>query len=204
MAERTATPGEGDALGVFFTAATSFVANVTKDMVTACGADPDGDLITANGSLVQNQLQKIFDKASSGYLGANQGIRAQVTEYLSVADGTALATIGERTARATLAKGVFGGGFISWISKHLTEIKKIIREILGMIFPKLKDWLEPILILIDELWNMMAELLGGVFGLSRRELARDMSAGEVNSLNEIAATQRLRMASREMERSDDE
>lgn len=204
MVEKTATPGDADALNAFFNSTLSFVSNISKDMVRACGADPDADLIQANATIVQNQFQKLVDRALSGHAGANQGVKAAVAEFLSVADGVSLAGVGEKTARASIAKGLFGGGFFSWISKHLTEIKKIFREIFRLIFHGVPEWLETILTLIDELWNMISELLGGVFGFSRREIARDISSGEVNSLNEIAATQRLRAASMELDASDDD
>ncbi|MDZ4376096.1 MAG: hypothetical protein U1C74_32345 [Phenylobacterium sp.] len=196
--------GEGDPLGAFFAATLSFVSNVTKDMVKACGSDPDADLIQTNGSLVQNHLQKLFSRTSEAYAGTNQATRAAVGEYLALADGVFVASTGEKTARSSLAKGIFGGGFFSWISKYLTEIKKIIRFIVRLIFGRVPDWLEELLVLIDQIWGMLAELLGGVFGFNRREIARDISSGEINSLNEIAAMQRLKAVSRELDRSDDD
>lgn len=204
MAERISAAGEGDPLAAFFTATLSFVSNVTKDMVKACGNDPDADLIQANASLVQNHLQKLFARTSEVYSGANQATRATVAEYLALADGVFMASTGEKTARSSIAKGLFGGGFFSWISKYLTEIKKIIRFIVTLIFRRVPDWLEDLLVLIDEIWGMISELLGGVFGFNRREIAKDISSGEINSLNEVAAMQRLRAVSRELDRSDDE
>jgi len=203
MAERANT-GEGDPLAAFFAATLSFVSNVTQDMVKACGNDPDADLIRTNGALVQNHLEKLFARTSEVYAGANAATRATVSEYLAVSDGVFVAATGEKTARSSLAKGIFGGGFFSWISKYLTEIKKIIRFIVTLIFHRVPDWLEDLLVLIDEIWGMIAELLGGVFGFNRREIARDISSGEINSLNEIAAMQRLKAVSREMDGSDDD
>jgi len=204
MVEKTAASGEADALSAFFDSTLSFVTNVSKDMVKACGTDPDADLIQANGSVVQNHFQKLFTRILEAHAGANQGVRNSIADYLAVADGVFLASVGEKTARASIAKGIFGGGFFSWITKHLTEIKKIIRKIVELIFHRVPSWLETVLDLIDQLWGMISELLGGVFGFDRRELAKDISSGEVNALNEIAAVQRLRAASMAVERADDD
>ena len=204
MADRPTTPEDGEPLSAFFNATLSFVTNVSGDIVKACGADPDAELIQANATLVHNHFRKLFDTALAGYAGANIGVRKGVLEALAVADGVGLASVGEKAARSTVAKAVFGGGFFSWLSKYLFEIKKLIRLIFELIFGTVPHWLDVILDLIDQFWDMIMELLSGVFGFNRREVARDISFGAVNGLNEVAAVQRLRAASAEMSKADED
>jgi hypothetical protein len=48
--------------------------------------------------------------------------------------------------------------------------------------------------LIDELWEMIVSLLSVVFGICMREVADDISARSVNTMNELAALARLEQA----------
>lgn len=201
MTDKETQAPKANALESFATASLSFVRNTGAAFIEACGGDPDTELIRSNIASVENHLTHVFDFAKQQYAAGNIGIKNQIDEVLSIADGEHLALSGERTALSVAKKGIFGGGFFSWISKHLSEIKKIIRLLFG---DKLPKWLDTILDLIDQLWDMIAELLSGIFGFNRREIARDISSGRVNYMNELAAVARLTLETQRLSAADED
>lgn len=203
MAEKENAPTGANPVEAFADASLRFVRNTGNNMVEASGNDPDVELIRANVDLVENHLNRVFETIKSQYSGTNIAIKRQIDEFLGIADGVGLAQSGERTAISVIKKGIFGGGFFSWISKHLAEIKKIIGFIFSF-FGGTPKWVQTILDLIDQLWNMIVELLSGLFGFNKREIARDLSWGEVNYLNELAAVARLSYETQRLSKLDEE
>jgi hypothetical protein len=199
-----ATKSQSDILQRFIDSSMNFVLNVSKSMVEVSGKDPDAELIAANAELVSTTLRNLLNSVRTSYDGANALAKRSVEQALEIAGIDLVPITGERAALNVLKKGIFGGGFFSWISKHLAEIKKIIRMILGMILGSVPEWVDKILDLIDQLWNMISELLGGIFGFNRSEIARDISMGEVNFLNELAAVENLQAATARRRKVDDE
>lgn len=197
MAESNSKQGGGASgpLEEFLGAAEGFVKNVSAAMVGAAGDDPDALLIRGTSVTVIAQFASLCQEVRSGYRGANAAARREADRFLSIQQGALLARTGEEAALAALAAGP-GGGFFGWVSQHLEEIKKIIRWILGLIFKELPKWVDEIITLIDELWDLIASLLGGVFGLNRQEIANEISARAVNTKNELAALERLAAATR--------
>ena len=96
-----------------------------------------------------------------------------------------------------LVKGVLGN-LIPWISQHLKELKKILQEIIQLIFDLLHipfpDWIVRIFDIIDQFLDLLLSLLAAVFGIEFRLAARQLSEQEVNFLREMAAFESVRAA----------
>lgn len=199
-----ATKPQAEMLQRFIDGSMSFVTNVSRSMIEASGKDPDSELIAANTEIVITTMRNLLTSVRTAFDGANALAKRSVEQALEVAGVELLPSTGERAAVSTLKKGIFGGGFFSWISKHLAEIKKIIRMIVQLIHGSVPPWVDRILDLIDQLWNMISELLGGIFGFKRAEIARDLSMGEVNFFNELAAVENLQTATARGRKLDDD
>lgn len=178
----------------FLSAAQNFVTNVSAAMVKAAGNHEDAPLIEGTSRIVMGQFSAVCQEVQAAYQGTNSTARREADKLLSLQQGAQMARIGQETAQAALAQGP-GRGFFSWVSQHLEEIKKLIRFIVEAILGHVPAWLDKLLKLIDELWDLISSLLGGVFGFNRREIADEISARAVNTMNELAALARLRTAS---------
>jgi hypothetical protein len=199
------TPPKADAtppnpLEDFLTAAEAFVKNVSAAMLKAAGDHEDGVLIDGTSRVVIAQFASVCQEVRGSYRTTNAAARREVDKLLSIQQGALLARTGEDTAKAALSKGP-GGGFFGWVSQYLEEIKKLIRFIVELIMGHMPSWLEKLLALIDELWDMISSLLSGVFGLKQIDVANEISARAVNTMNELAALARLE-AARKGSRSD--
>lgn len=205
MAEATKTAGGagGDPLGAFLEAAQGFVEDVSAAMAAAAGDDPDAPLIEGTARTIVAQFRRATEEVRGAYKGANLAARRRADQFIALQEGTMLAQNGTEIARRVLERGA-GRGFFTWVTANLREIKKIIGMIIGLFSKRLKEMWETISVVIDELWDLIASLLGGVFGFNRKEIAAEASAGEVNFLNELAALARLQAASRSNGDDDEE
>jgi hypothetical protein len=175
----------------FFDAVTSFTARVADAMVAAAGDDPDTAVMKANGDLVTSHFKKMFEEANARFQSSSVKTKQEIGEIIRVTDGINLASVGEKAAISSLRIGKLGKGFFAWISKHLAELKKIIRLIVGTIFGSVPKWLNTLLDLIDQLWDLIVSLLSSIFGFDITQISKMLSAGKVNYLNEITAVAKL-------------
>jgi hypothetical protein len=192
MAETSRSETGGpNPLDDFLNAAESFVKNTSAAMIKAAGDHEDGLLIEGTSRMVIAQFAAVCGDVRATYASTNPAARRDADKLLSIQQGALLARIGEETAKAALAKGP-GGGFFAWVSQHLEELKKLIKFIVKALHGGIEPpWIDEILRLIDELWDLISSLLGGVFGLNRREIGDEISARAVNTMNELAALARL-------------
>lgn len=200
------TPRSGarkDPLKEFQDAILSFVNRVPQAALKAVGNDPDAHLIEANATMIQNMFKKSFVKINREAAKISTVQLAEVTDFLEVTDGINMVRVGEKTAVSAFSAKLFGGSIWQWIGQHLTEIKKIVGMILGLFSKKLKEWWDKISVIIDELWNILVSILGGIFGANRMAVAKELSNAEVNYLNEMAALTRLQSASSRDETDED-
>jgi hypothetical protein len=195
--------GGSNPLEEFLNAAESFVANVSAAMLKAAGDHENSVLIDGTSKVIVAQFASITQEVRASYRTANLAAREETDHFLSIQQGTLLARTGEETATVALRTSA-RKGFFSWVSQHLEEIKKLIKFIVKLIFRRVPGWLEDLLLLIDELWNLIVSLLSEVFGISMRETAADISARTVNTMNELAALERLEQARKGGEPKDEE
>ncbi len=179
---------------LFVSAVRECINSALGDVLKAAGKDDDAPAIESTAGVIKDQFTKALDEISNLYGMANSAARADAEDFLRVQSGAALtSSIALTTRKITQAK--IGGGFLSWLAKNLTEIKKLIGMLLDLLWPKAKRWWDKISLFLDQLINLLLSLLGGVLGMNRMALAAEMSQGEVNHLNEMAALKRLELAS---------
>src|SRR5205085_3934548 len=123
----------------------------------AAKASPQGEhqvLIQSTGESLVGQTGKLsaFARETATRLSAPQ--RVELNRFLRVQDGEAIARRGVQIAQQQLKEGIVGK-LIHWIAQHLKELKKILKEILQILFDLLHipwpDWLDKIMLIIDEL-----------------------------------------------------
>jgi hypothetical protein len=197
---RVAEPGRTDdsnLLEPFLAGVENFVGQISA---LAAEAAPQGEhqvLIRSTGESLTGQTGKLsaFVRETAARLSAPQ--RAELNRFLRVQDGEALARRGVEVAGQQLRDGVVGK-LIHWISQHLKELKKVLMEILHLIFDLLHipfpDWLDRILQIMDQLLDLVLSLLADVFGIDFGRAARELSEQEVNFLRELAALESLKAA----------
>jgi len=192
-----AAPGSGDRLESLLASVESFVGQISA---LAAEAAPKGEgqvLIQSTGQTLVGQTGKLtgFIRESAGRLSGAQ--RGELDRFLQVQDGEALAARGVEVTRGILAGGVIGK-LVHWIAQHLQQLKKILKEILHLVFQLLHipypDWLDRILEILDEVLNLLLSLLAEVFGIDFRVVSRQLSDREVDFLHEMAAFETMRSA----------
>jgi hypothetical protein len=188
---------DGDLLEPFLLSIKNFVEQVSA---SAAKAAPQGEhqvLIQSTGESLVGQTGKLsaFIRETATRLSDPQ--RVELNRFLRVQDGEAIAGRGVQIAQQQLKEGIVGK-LIHWIAQHLKELKKILKEILQIIFDLLHipwpDWLDKIMLIIDELLDLILSLLADVFGIDFGRTARELSEQEVNFLREMTALELMKAA----------
>jgi hypothetical protein len=182
----------------------SMVRSIPEAALDAAGDEPDAALIRSNVEMVGNMFEKGFAKMAAEMKRSNSVNVEEALEFLEATDVTNFVQRTEKTAVTAFRSKLFGGNIWQWLGQNLTEIKKIIGMILGFISKKLKAWWNKFEPIIDQFWDLIMSLFGGIFGLNRREIARDLSYAHVNYLNEMAAHAKLMNATTLGDDSDDD
>lgn len=190
-------PEGRDLLEPFLLGVENFVGQISA---LAAKAAPQGEhqvLIQSTGESVVGQTGKLaaFIRETASRLSSPQ--RVELDRFLRVQDGEAIAARGVEVAQQQLSGGI-GGKLVHWISQHLKEIKKILLEILQFVFELLHipfpGWIDRILQIIDQLFDLVLSLLADVFGFDFARTARELSEQEVNFLRELAALESMKAA----------
>src|SRR6185312_2580700 len=190
-------PDDGDLLESFLASLENFVGQISG---LAAKASPQGEhqvLIRSTGESLIGQTGKLstFTRETATRLSAPQ--RLELNRFLRVQDGEAIPARGVQIAEQQLRDGIVGK-LIHWISQHLKELKKIFKQILEILFDLLHipwpDWLDKIMLMIDEWLDVILSLLGDVFGIDFGRSARELSQLEVNYLGELAALESMKAA----------
>lgn len=175
----------------------NFVAQISG---LAAEAAPQGEsqaLIRSTGESLVGQTRRLFafTRETAERLAPPQ--RAELNRFLRVQDGEAIAARAVAVAAQQLREGI-GGRLIHWISQHLKELKKILKEILQFVFELLHipwpDWIDRIFQIMDQLLDLLLSLLADVFGIDLGRISRELSEREVNFLREMAALESLKAA----------
>jgi hypothetical protein len=213
MAKRTQRRTQGpsgrsnaDALSSFLASVDRFVETVSAQGLAAAPAGEQQLIIRSTGESLVAQTRKLTDfiRESAGGISAAQ--RRELDQFLRIQDGEAMVERALPVSGQVLSGGAgpVTLGFFSWLDENIHTLKKIIEEILILIFGDVPSWWEIISLIIDELINLLKTLLGGVFGLRMSEVADEGSRAEVNFLREMAAVAALRAARGSRRAADDE
>lgn len=188
--------GDGNALKSFLASADRFVVTINAQAVAAAGDGEERLLIQSTGESVIAQMRKLTDYVREASATIEPDRHRDLDQFLRVQDGDAIVSRALRVSAQVLSNraGAVTRGFFSWLDEHLKTIKKIIREILQLIFGDLPKWVDIVFSIIDELFNLLKSLLGGRLGLRMSEVADDASREEVNFLREMTALAGLRAA----------
>jgi hypothetical protein len=202
----TATKRNGDLLSSFLASADRFVETISAQAVAVAAEGEQRLVIQSTGESVVAQMRKLTDYVRAAAVGIGPTQRRELDQFLQVQDGDALV---ERALKvsAQMLSGTAGPvtmGFFSWLNEHIQTIKKIILAILTLIFGHLPEWVNTILVIIDEIFNLLKSLLGVRFGLKMSEVADQASREEVNFLRELTALAELDAAQRSHRGGDDE
>lgn len=187
-------PQKEDLLESFLLSFENFVGQISAEAARAAGKGEHLVLIQSTGESLREQTSKLtaFVREEADRVSGAQ--RAELDKFLRVQNGVALANRGIAGTKQLLAKGTLGR-LIEWIASHLKELKKILKEILALLFGnQLADWVDVILLIIDEIAGVLLSLLSDVFGIDFGRAARQLSDLEVNYLRELAALESLRAA----------
>lgn len=181
----------------------SFEAYVTEMTQSIIQASPEGEtkiLAESTSVSLSNQLGKVHGYIRECHDRLSLPQKLDFQEFLRVQDGVALAQQGIETCKKMFKKGAFGKKLLKWLDKWFKQIKKIIQgivDLLCLIFGWTSPtWLPDLLELLDEILILLLSIFGESLGLDARSLEKELSAMEVEYLNEMAALQRLKQARR--------
>lgn len=193
MADTKTPDGRPDAFADFLKEAENFTAALLDGIAKAVGAHDDAPLIASHGGALREQMGRLAQVTRDRYAAADAQSRRTVDEFLNVQSVTTMARNAQTTLKASVAKGLFGGGIFNWLESNLEEIKKIFEAIWGL-FGHVPEWLSKVLQIIDEILKMVLGLFGGVLGHSSSKIMSELSTMEVEFWNELAAHKRYRLA----------
>jgi hypothetical protein len=210
MAKRTtngpATRRDDDPLQSFLASMDRFVETISAQMLEAVATSDDRAVIESTAESFVAQTRKLTDYTRELVPTVTPMHQRELEPFLRVQDSNALVERSLKVSAAVLSGG--GGGvtlgFLSWINEILFTLKKIIREIWSKFFGGVPDWLETILIIIDELANLLKSLFGSQFGHKMGDIADQASKEEINHLGEMRSLAQLRAARTSLRTADDE
>jgi hypothetical protein len=198
--------GGSDGLTAFLASADRFVETISSQAFAAAGAGEERLLIQSTGESVVAQMRKLTDYVREAAVGIGPAQRRELAQFLRVQDGNAIVSRALQVSALTLSgnSGPVTKSFFSWLNEHIQTIKKIIMAILTLIFGHVPDWVNTILVIIDEIFNLLKSLIGQKFGLRMSEVADDASREEVNFLREMTALAELQAVRTSRRAADDE
>jgi hypothetical protein len=194
-------------LASFLASVDRFVETVNSQALAAAAAGEQQLIIGSMGESLVAQTRRLTGYVREVAAGISAVQRRELDQFLRVQDGDALVERALAVTEQVLAgkAGPVTTGFFSWLDEVLFTLKKIILEILFIIFKgHIPLWVFIILLIIDELFNRWKTLVAGGFGLRMSEVADEASRAEVNFLREITALAALRGAQFSRRTNDDE
>ncbi|MFA6265395.1 MAG: hypothetical protein WC670_06720 [Pseudolabrys sp.] len=198
--------GGGDLLKSFLASADLFVETISAQGLAVAGHGEERLIIQSTGESVVAQMRKLTDFVREAAATISSDRRRELDQFLRVQDGDAIVARGLRVSGQVLSgrAGPVTRGFFSWLNEHIQTIKKIIMAILTLIFGHLPEWVNTVMVIIDEIFNLLKSLLGGKLGLRMSDVADDASREEVNFLREMKALAELQAAGASRRTTDDE
>ncbi|MFN0033845.1 MAG: hypothetical protein ACKVUS_02185 [Saprospiraceae bacterium] len=193
-------PNEAPTLDAVLSGFENYLTEVTQSIIQASPEGEDKILVESTSATLLSQMKKVNDyiRDSHGQLSTIQ--KEEFQTFLRIQDGVNMAQQGIETCKKMFKKGGFGKKLLGWLAKWFEEIKKIIREIIkflcflfGWAYP---TWLDPLLVLLNEILSLIVKMFGETLGIEPRSFGRELSEMEVDYLNELAALERLQQAQR--------
>jgi hypothetical protein len=199
--------GNVDALSSFLASVDRFTETISAQAAAVAPAGEQRIVIQSTGESFVAQTRKLTDYVREAAAEITPGQRQELDQFLRVQDGDALVNRAVQVSAKMLSPG--GGpvtmSFLSWLDEIMNTLKKILSAIVDLIFGgNMPDWINTILVIIDELLNLLKTLLGGVFGLRMSQVADELSREEVNFLHEMSALAQLQAVRRSGRIVDDE
>jgi hypothetical protein len=194
-----ARPQETDPLESFLRAVDTFVSQIGAEAAKAAPEGLQRVMIASTAESLAAQTARLtsYTRQTAAPLSAAQ--RVDLNRFLQVQDGEAQLDRVLTVAKQFFSFGFNGTTFLHWLNKHFEEIKKIIRAIIHLLAEifhfNIPAWLDDLLLIIDELFNLLMSLLSEVYGLDFKTVARELSEQEVSFLRELAALESLQAAS---------
>jgi hypothetical protein len=190
--------GDRDPLDSFLACVDRYAQTISAQIVATA---PEGEqrlIMEATAVSYVAQTRKLTDFVREASVGITQGTRRELEQFLRVQDSEAMVDRAvEVSATVVASGGVAKMGFLSWLDENLKTLKKIITEILQLIFgDNLPGWVNTVMLIIDELFNLLKTLFGGASGLRMDQVADALSREEVNFLHEMTALTELQNAMR--------
>jgi len=174
----------------------SFLEEVVNGVISASPAGETLTLATATGATLQGQLGKLHGYVRDNYKKLSPPQAREFQTFLNTQDGHGIARRGVDVTRLGFKSAGFGGKFLKWLVKWFQEIKKVIEELLSLLGDMLgftvPAWVHKLLLILDQIFNALVELLADVFGLDVGRFSSEISKSEQNYLMERAAFERFR------------
>jgi hypothetical protein len=169
--------GSSDPLKSFLASADRFVETISSQALAVAGGGEERLIIQSTGESVVAQMRKLTDYVREAAATISSDRRRELNQFLRVQDGDAIVARALRVSGQVLSgrAGPVTRGFFSWLNEHIQTIKKIIMAILTLIFGHLPEWVNTIMVIIDEIFNLLKSLLGGRLGLRMSDVADDAS-----------------------------
>ena len=200
------TRSRADPLTSFLASVDRFTETIGAQAVAVTNDEEQRLLIQSTAESFVAQTRKLTDFVREAAVGIGPGQRRELDQFLRVQDGDAFVARTLQVTTRVLSPGrtSLRMSFLSWLDEVIYTIKKIIREIVQLIFGEVPKWLETILLIIDELLKLLKSLLAEVFGLRMSEVADEGSRSEVNFLRELTALAELQAVRATSRTTDDD
>ncbi len=177
-----------------------YVSEVGQRVVQAMPNDENKIIAETTANALEGQLRKVHLFILENYEILSPLQQVEVQKFLRVQDGLSIAEQGIVTVKAVFEGGGGGKGkkFLIWLIKWFGEIKKIIYEILKLIFGifnwDIPRWVDKWIDILDQIVNLLITLWADVFGIEMHKFGREAAAMEIDYLDEWAAFERLRQS----------
>lgn len=179
-----------------------YVSEVGQNVIQAMPDDENKIIAETTANALGSQLRKVHLFILENYEVLSPIQQEEVHKFLRVQDGLNIAEQGIATVKAVFEGGGGGKGkkFLIWLIKWFGEIKKIIYEILKLIFEifnwDIPWWVDKLIDILDQIFNLLITLLADVFGIETHKFGREAAAMEIDYLDEWAAFERLQQSRR--------
>lgn len=171
-------------LDKFLTKFVDLTSQVSKGMLAQSTDADEKELIAAYSKPLNEQVVQLSDYIRQGARGSSKQVIEEIGTILRLTAADTLTESGMRIAQNLSSQKAKIG-----ISDIVNLIKKIIRKLVAIFHIPVPDWFEPLLELIDEIFNFLVSI--GVL-----KLAHTLSKRHQDYMAELTQMKRLQRATR--------